>query len=167
MTPSATAKISARRSALTPVLAKTGTSGTASLAVWRSLIAKGTPAAGPEMRIASTPRNAAPRARSAMPRVPSALLNSGEMLSKNATSSPPIAVRYPARSPIEGAITPRSLSYTPVSTSRMKLAPVALATARLALASQRMFTPNGTRTDVRSSPMTAAIAAGISGPTTS
>ena len=66
-----------------------------------------------------------------------------------------------------GAITPRSLSYTPVSTSRTKVAPVARATARLDFASQRMFTPKGTRTDARSSPMTAAIAAGISGPTTS
>ena len=49
----------------------------------------------------------------------------------------------------------------------MKTAPVARASARLARASHRMLTPNGTRTSDRSSPMTAAIAAGISGPTAS
>jgi len=49
----------------------------------------------------------------------------------------------------------------------MNVAPVARARARLARASQRMFTPNGTRIEECSSPMTAAIAAGISGPTAS
>jgi len=37
----------------------------------------------------------------------------------------------------------------------------------LALASQSTLTPNGTFTDGRSSPITAAIAVGISGPTAS
>ena len=49
----------------------------------------------------------------------------------------------------------------------MKLAPVALARARLAIASHRMFTPKGTRTSLRSMPIVAAIALGISGPTLS
>ena len=49
----------------------------------------------------------------------------------------------------------------------MKLAPVARARATLARASHKMLTPNGTRIEGRSSPMTAAIAAGISGPTVS
>ena len=47
----------------------------------------------------------------------------------------------------------------------MKRAPVARARARLATASHRMFTPNGTRISDRSAPIAAAIAAGISGPT--
>src|ERR1700730_11702368 len=58
-------------------------------------------------------------------------------------------------SPRSGAISPTSLSYTPVRTSRMKLAPVARARARLALGSHRMLTPNGTRIGVCSSPLTA------------
>ena len=49
----------------------------------------------------------------------------------------------------------------------MNAAPVALASARLARASQRILTPNGTVIAARSSPITAAIAAGISGPTAS
>ena len=49
----------------------------------------------------------------------------------------------------------------------MKLAPVARARARLATASHRMLTPNGTRTSLRSIPMVAAMALGISGPTLS
>ncbi len=49
----------------------------------------------------------------------------------------------------------------------MKTAPVARATARLARGSHRTLTPNGTRIDGCSSPITAAIAAGISGPTAS
>ena len=49
----------------------------------------------------------------------------------------------------------------------MSTAPVARASARLARASHKMLTPNGTRTCGRSSPMIAAIAAGISGPTAS
>jgi hypothetical protein len=49
----------------------------------------------------------------------------------------------------------------------MKTAPVARARARLARASHKMLTPNGIRIDEYSSPMTAAIAAGISGPTAS
>ena len=71
----------------------TGVDGTASLAVRRSLIANGTPAAGPLIRIASMPRNAAPLARSATPRLPIALANSGRMLSNRATSAAPIIVR--------------------------------------------------------------------------
>ena len=93
ITASATAKMSAIVSARTPVLATTVASGTASLAAIRSLIANCTPAAGPLIRIASAPRNAAPFARSAMPRLPMALANSGEMLSNSATSPAPIASR--------------------------------------------------------------------------
>ena len=93
ITPSATWKISRIRSARTPVLAITGVSGAASLASARCPMSNGEPAAGPLMRIASTPRNAAPRARSATVREPSALANSGWILSNSRTSSAPIAVR--------------------------------------------------------------------------
>ena len=49
----------------------------------------------------------------------------------------------------------------------MKRAPVARARARLAIASHRMLTPNGTRISRAEPPIAAAIAAGISGPTLS
>ena len=142
-----------------------GVLGAASLSAIRSPIAIGLPAAQPLIRIASIFRNSAPRARSATVRDPSALLNSGEMLSNRATPAAPMATRYAAMSPMFGAMMPRSDSYTPVRTSRMNFAPVARATARLAMGSQRRLTPNGTLTRSTSRPTVAAIAVATSTPT--
>ena len=93
ITPSATARVSASRSAVTPVFASTGVCGAACLAARRSLMANGTPASGPLMRITSRPRKLALRARSATVRVPIVELNSGVMLPNRATSDAPIASR--------------------------------------------------------------------------
>ena len=75
--------------------------------------------------------------------------------------------RYPPMAPKSGCMIPRSLSYTPVNTSRTKHAPVARATARLATGSQTISMPNGTWIFCLSSPTSAAMAAAVSGPVSS
>ena len=101
------------------------------------------PVIWPLMRIASTPRYAALLARVAIERFPRLLANSGVMLLNMATDPAPICSRYAAIAPKSGCIIPRSLSKTPVNTSRTKDAPVARATARLDIGSQTRSMPNG------------------------
>ena len=64
-----------------------------------------------------------------------------------------------------GASMPMSVSNIPVSTSRIHDAPVAAATARDAYGSHRTLTPNGTERSRCVAVTTAAMYAGISGPT--
>ena len=96
--PSATSRTPATVSVVTPVLASTGTSPapvllTAALASLSCARSVGSPVIAPLISRASTPRNAALRARSAIVRWPNVLANSGVMFAKMATPSAPIADR--------------------------------------------------------------------------
>ena len=85
--PSATARQAATVSAVTPVLARTGTPGAAAFASRSWARSVGSPVMAPLTSRASTPRKAALRARCAMVRLAIELANSGVMLENSATGS--------------------------------------------------------------------------------
>ena len=131
--------------AFAPVFNKTGISiGTEDLTSSKIFKSGSLPAIGPDTKITSArDETTVDFAIIAADLEPTAEANSGVMLAKIARSSRPKLRRSRNNFAASGAQGPISDSQNPVTTSRMKLAPVATAIASAQLASHRKSTPNG------------------------
>src|SRR3954453_17833714 len=114
----------------------------------------------PETQIASgDDEKTTDRATSAIGRGATGAANSALMLKIIRTESAPISRRYRAASPADRTHRPKSPAKAPVKISRQKAAPVAWATASVALGSQSTLIPNGTESSCRRDATTSLIAA--------
>src|SRR3954469_23293690 len=166
MQSSAIARTSRTVSVRTPVLAKTGTASAASFAARNSASGAGEPVIGPETQSASgSEENATDRATAAISRGATGAANSALIVKKRRTLVASIARRYWKTSPAAVFQSPRSPAKTPVKTSRANRAPVAFATASVAIGSQRTSTPKGTESVGATACTAAATVATVSGPT--